>query len=459
MIRQKWLPALATLALLNVNAVSADIIIPGQYSVRPCIKIMNLEEYPQISLVGTASIGLCYGFYDKGPRYFRVENGCLPGFTPHYKGVGCRHKVSWIYKVDFDKLKADNESLAGVDLSKQPFHLLAYEFPLSDMLFGRSEDRKNVKGYEFQLKLDGSPEDNTLVLFLSRQITTYDDGSELAEDLKNPSLTDTVITLKNGKRFEGLVTEENEAWVRLKVQDADVTFYRDEIESAEKPAPLPSPVPAGEPSPVASPAVQPAGAPRIIFVQPGPAPSEPQQEAKAAAPDSPALPKELTACGNLAGLERDRCIKDTAILRQDPGLCEHIRDGWAKSRCVPELTVFKNAPAEQAKHLEMADHLESCTPYVYTYTHPLGGQPTERRVEGMVDGKCLFREEVSDKTMLECRYPEEFRKVVARFYRETYKADIYGFKSTGFKAVIDGQEISNPQQAAIERGICVPVDR
>ncbi|NQT71979.1 MAG: hypothetical protein HQ553_04315 [Chloroflexi bacterium] len=72
----------------------------------------------------------------------------------------------------------------------------------------------------------------------------------------------------------------------------------------------------------------------------------------------------------------------------------------------------------QSQFLELADKLESCEVCSQTFNHPFTGDPVERKIEGIVDGKCLYTEEMPNGGKMECSYSPEQREVVAQYYRD-----------------------------------------
>ncbi len=119
---------------------------------------------------------------------------------------------------------------------------------------------------------------------------------------------------------------------------------------------------------------------------------------------------------------------------------------------------------QQKDALDFADKLESCEVYTQKFIHPFTGESMERRIEGLVDGKCLYTEEMPNGGKLECRYSVESRKAVAQYYRDLANAQSSGTKvelSLGDKKqeskityTINGKKIENPLQECMNNGTC-----
>ncbi len=128
------------------------------------------------------------------------------------------------------------------------------------------------------------------------------------------------------------------------------------------------------------------------------------------------------------------------------------------------VSVYSYAQDEQKDMLEFADKLESCEVFTQKFIHPFTGEPMERKIVGIVDGKCLYIEEMPGGGKMECRYSDEQRKAVAQFYRDTANALSSGANikmsigdeklETKSTYTINGKEVANPLQECMENGTC-----
>jgi len=124
------------------------------------------------------------------------------------------------------------------------------------------------------------------------------------------------------------------------------------------------------------------------------------------------------------------------------------------------MAKVNDALAKMAEEMQrqlpvLADHLEECKELKQEFTHPFTGQPTESNIVGMVDGKCLYREEMPNNGMMECKYTEDVRKAVANEYREMgsmQEGNMVKMKST---SIVDGEEVESPLVKAMNDGTCV----
>lgn len=117
----------------------------------------------------------------------------------------------------------------------------------------------------------------------------------------------------------------------------------------------------------------------------------------------------------------------------------------------------------QNPEIAFADKLNSCTKYKTTFKHPLIGEILEKEILGIVNGKCDYIEQMPNGGKMECKYTENERKAVAQFYKDIASAQSVetninislGNGEQKAKYIIDGKEVENPLQEAIDSGICV----
>ena len=106
--------------------------------------------------------------------------------------------------------------------------------------------------------------------------------------------------------------------------------------------------------------------------------------------------------------------------------------------------------------------LDLCESFLCEFEHPLTGK-MERKIVGLVDGKCQYTEEMPNDGKMDCEYSENSRKAVAQYYRDLAIAESIGTSvsadlgSGDVKTTytINGKEIENPLQEAIDSGECV----
>ena len=83
----------------------------------------------------------------------------------------------------------------------------------------------------------------------------------------------------------------------------------------------------------------------------------------------------------------------------------------------------------------LAEKLSSCTPYQSQFTHPFTDEMMERKILGMVNGKCSYIESMPNNGKMECNYTDDQRTAAARYY--------------------DNMTWSNPLQTFMNDGTCV----
>lgn len=109
-----------------------------------------------------------------------------------------------------------------------------------------------------------------------------------------------------------------------------------------------------------------------------------------------------------------------------------------------------------------AEKLKSCTAYKITFKHPITGEDLEKEIRGIVEGKCLYVEQMPNNGRMECRYTVEERLVAARYYidmanAETAKTDVEFDLETGKQRStykIDGNNVDNPLESFMNSGVC-----
>jgi hypothetical protein len=112
---------------------------------------------------------------------------------------------------------------------------------------------------------------------------------------------------------------------------------------------------------------------------------------------------------------------------------------------------------------EYPDKLDSCSEYTCTFTHMLTGDEMTREIKGIVNGKCLYTEEMPNNGRMDCEYTESMRKAVAQYYRDVIAAESIGTSvntdlgSDDVKTTytINGKEVESPLQEAFDNGQCV----
>jgi hypothetical protein len=109
-----------------------------------------------------------------------------------------------------------------------------------------------------------------------------------------------------------------------------------------------------------------------------------------------------------------------------------------------------------------SDKLSSCTPYKTTFVHPFNGETLTKEVDGIVEGKCKYIEQMPNNGKMECNYTESERIAVAQYYKDITAADSVGTSvnsdlngNNKVTYTIDGKEVENPLQTAMDNGTCI----
>ncbi len=130
-------------------------------------------------------------------------------------------------------------------------------------------------------------------------------------------------------------------------------------------------------------------------------------------------------------------------------------------------TSSTSAPINQEMQLAancdaFPDMLNSCTKYKCQFIHPFTGEAMEREVLGIIDGKCNYVEQMPNGGQMECKYTESLRKAAAQYYKDLVAAESSEFEMNinlgsepETKYTIDGKEVENPLQEALDTGVCI----
>lgn len=191
---------LLILSALTSNAC-ADVLFPGTRGMERCVKIVNLDEFPEIVLVGhiTGPVIQC-----ENP-YVISSDECL---TKFYKANDLT-----IYAIDKDYLEA--KGLENIDLETDP-NLCYYEVELNPEWDVVNEDDPLI-GEEIEYSIAGFLEDR-LVIYTSRKVSKHNDGTpDLIETFEEPDIPGIRLDMK-----------ENTSYGEEKISSMDDDVHADE---------------------------------------------------------------------------------------------------------------------------------------------------------------------------------------------------------------------------------------
>lgn len=132
-----------------------------------------------------------------------------------------------------------------------------------------------------------------------------------------------------------------------------------------------------------------------------------------------------------------------------------VASGYAE-----ESSPFKDMMASCEDYPAM---LEACQPYACTFVHPFTGTAMEKRIIGEKEGKCLTTEQMPNHGKMACAYTVDMRKAEARALRAFAaegNAAAQAHTSAEEDSItsmysVDGKEVDNPGQEALNNGQCV----
>jgi hypothetical protein len=117
---------------------------------------------------------------------------------------------------------------------------------------------------------------------------------------------------------------------------------------------------------------------------------------------------------------------------------------------------------KQSPEIAFADSLISCTKNVITFEHPFTGEMLKKEISGIINGKCIYIEQMPNNGKMECKYTENERKVVAQYYKdiinaESISTDVSVNSKSNKKEItytINGKNVTNPLEEMMSSGVC-----
>ncbi len=107
--------------------------------------------------------------------------------------------------------------------------------------------------------------------------------------------------------------------------------------------------------------------------------------------------------------------------------------------------------------------LASCAQYKCQFIHPFTEETMEKEIMGVINEKCHYEEQMPNNGKMTCDYDEDTRMAVAQYYtdivdneddEEGVHIELEG-EEYEITYTINGEEVLNPLQEVMDRGICV----
>jgi hypothetical protein len=122
----------------------------------------------------------------------------------------------------------------------------------------------------------------------------------------------------------------------------------------------------------------------------------------------------------------------------------------------------KDNVTKEVDCIDFPNMLEECSPYLCEFTHPFTGDLLVKEIIGEEDDVCMYYEEMPNDGEMVCEYPTILLVEVAQYYKDIMEAESFGMKSTtnltgdgsSVTYTINGKEVENPIQEALNDGIC-----
>lgn len=138
--------------------------------------------------------------------------------------------------------------------------------------------------------------------------------------------------------------------------------------------------------------------------------------------------------------------------------------GLGKLIKIPTSESEKKVKLTESSTIEcslLPNKLENCEKYICRFTHPFTNTKMKREIKGFIGDKCHYVEEMPNKGQMECKYSSSFRKVIARYYKDLIASEstTTSIKITEEKLeakyTVDGKEVENPLQEALDNKQCI----
>lgn len=132
------------------------------------------------------------------------------------------------------------------------------------------------------------------------------------------------------------------------------------------------------------------------------------------------------------------------------------------------IAVLAALVAQQASATEcarFADFLDTCTPHMCEFKHPITGQNMQRTILGPQVGPkgatCAYTEQMPNNGTMNCHFDSKTRQDTAAYHRSLAGANTYGATNTSSpdgrsttSHHVDGKPVTNPMQHALSSGQC-----
>ncbi len=164
------------------------------------------------------------------------------------------------------------------------------------------------------------------------------------------------------------------------------------------------------------------------------------------------------ACGDANSVKSVEANTNSDTQQTDPKaktLAPDLGNKKEKKGPLKVASLFENC---QEFHTKLAN----AEPYSCTYAHPITKEKMKREIKGMVDGKCLYEEQMPNNGLMVCKYSKKQLKSVSEYYAKMMFGESYQTKAKiGFgekvetEEKVDGKTVDNPLMRAMNDGTCV----
>ena len=220
--------AALTLALALSTVVSADAIRPNSHRISNCQTIANLDEFPDIYLIGYVT-----GPMD-GPRsynpYIIEQDECLTIGYKFHKLTILAAKKSYVDSIGVENIELSDENVFISDAEICPYRILYVM------------DDNPLESVEIEYTIAGFSGNKSLILYKSKQVSGYKDSTRnKIETFEKPYINDLRLSI-DGNEEPTLIPEpslpsenNNSQWVKTQLppfSEQNLT-YRGVIGSGE----------------------------------------------------------------------------------------------------------------------------------------------------------------------------------------------------------------------------------
>ena len=197
--------AALTLALALSTVVSADVIPPNAHTIHRCVTIVNVDEFPDIYLIGYVTGPMSYD------PYIIEQDKCLTMGYKFNKLEILAAKKSYVDYIGVENIELSDENVFISDAEIYP-------------IGGYVMDDNPLESEEIEYSIAGFSGNKSLILYKSKQVSGYKDSTRnIIETFEKPYINDLRLSI-DGDEEPTLIPEpslpsenNNSQWVKTQL--------------------------------------------------------------------------------------------------------------------------------------------------------------------------------------------------------------------------------------------------